>query len=42
MHINQKNKVFSLWENLQKEKEKAVTNGITSSQKKEILLVDGY
>ena len=37
-----KSKIFSIWENLKKEKENAVTNGITSAQKREVLLVDGY
>ena len=37
-----KSKIFSIWENLKKEKENAVTNGITSAQRREVLLVDGY
>lgn len=37
-----KNKAFSVWENLKKEKEIAVSTGITSAQKREVLLVDGY
>lgn len=42
IHERHKSKVFSMWENLQNEKEKAVSNGITHAQKDEILLVDGY
>ena len=38
----EKGKIFSIWENLQKEKENAVSNGIFSAQRSEILLVDGY
>ena len=31
-----------MWENIKKEKESAVVNGVSSIQKKEILLIDGY
>ena len=39
---SKKAQMFSIWENLKKEKEMAVTNGMSSIQKKEVLLVDGY
>lgn len=38
----EKKQMFSIWENIKKEKELAVTNGISASQKREVLLVDGY
>ena len=34
--------LFSIWENLKKEKEQANQLGISSLQRKEVLLVDGY
>ncbi len=36
------NRLFSIWENIKKEKEHAVSTGITSAQKREVLVVDGY
>jgi len=42
LNESEKSKMFSIWENIKKEKENAVTNGITSAQKREVLLVDGY
>lgn len=37
-----KSQMLSVWGNLKKEREMAVTNGMSSVQKKEVLLVDGY
>jgi hypothetical protein len=42
LNCSEKNKMFSMWENLKKEKELAVAKGISSAQRDEILLVDGY
>ena len=39
---SQKSDVFSIWENIKKEKAMAVANGISSIQKKSVLLVDGH
>ena len=33
--------IFSIWENIKKEKALAVANGISSVSRKEVLLVDG-
>ena len=33
--------IFSIWENLKKEKALAAANGISSVKQKEVLLVDG-
>jgi hypothetical protein len=38
----QKSNIFSIWENIKKEKADAVSNGITSAGPKSVLLVDGY
>ena len=42
MNESNKSQIFSIWENLKKERELAVSNGMSSVQKKEVLLVDGY
>jgi len=39
---SEKNTIFSVWENIKKEKENAIANGITSIQRNSVLLVDGY
>jgi hypothetical protein len=42
LNESERTKMFSIWENIKKEKEKAVTTGIASAQKREVLIVDGY
>ena len=40
--MTNKPNLLSIWENLKNEKELAVVNGMSSIQKKEVLLIDGY
>ena len=40
--MTEKTDIFSIWENIKKEKALAVTSGISSILKKEALIVDGY